>query len=109
MSISSTPKQNEQITREKFSEKASIKKIIEHTSKLFVLDPTNALILLGFFITGIGEMFGVQFNWKWYILMAVIISIFVLDKFDILKKEGKKEGNIDQVIINSDDKSKETN
>jgi len=101
MSISATHNENNQITREKFSERASIKKIIEHTSKLFVLDPTNALMLLGFFITGIGEMLGVSFNWKWYVLMMIVISIFVLDKFDILKKE------VDQVIIQGEEPNKE--
>lgn len=98
MSISSQNNYPEaEIVRERVIPKATIKKIVEKTIELFSSDPTNFLMIMFVLIAGIGELFGREFSWKWYIFFGVITIIFALDKFQIFNK-GYKE----QVIVRSE-------
>lgn len=95
MSISSKPNQpEEEITRDRLIKKSSIKRVLEKAGVFFSLDPTNFLMVMCFLVTAVGELFGREFSWKWYIFLVIITAVFFLDKFKILEKP--------EVIISAD-------
>lgn len=91
MSMQQQKQPEAEIVRERLIPRATIKKIVEKTIQLFSSDPTNFLMIIFVLLAGIGELFGREFSWKWYIFFGMITIIFALDKFNILKN---KYGNI---------------
>jgi len=88
MSISSKPEAPIEMIKNKLSTSTSIKKIVEKTENLIKITPiVNSVLLFFVIITGIGELFGVNFSIKWHIFFLIIIIIFIFEKFEILDKK----------------------
>lgn len=90
MSMQAQEQPAAEIVRNKMIAVSTIKKISENIKNA---DPVNLNAFIVILISGIGELLDLSLGWQWYIVVFAVITIFALDKLNILK--GKKE----EVII----------
>ena len=86
MSISTQKQSYPEITREAAVPRATIKKVMAKTVNIIKDYTINLLMVVFSIFSGAGEIVGNSFSWKWYGLFFMIILIFFIEKFNILKK-----------------------